>query len=223
VLAGTIIVATSVVIWALSYYPRPAAISERFDTLRAPAQAALEHLDHGQAKSATEGLIAQLDNAERSAYLEQSALADIGRAVQPVFALAGFDWRTTVGVIAAFPARELIIPTLGVLYSLGDVDAGTYDLAFLDQDDTRHDGLTARLMATRNDDGSPAWSPLIALSVMVFFALCSQCMGTLGAIYRETRTWKWPAFVFGYMTALAWLMAVLVYQIGSALGFGGPA
>lgn len=223
VLAGTIIVATSVVIWALSYYPRPAAISERFDTLRAPAQAALEHLDHGQAKSATEGLIAQLDNAERSAYLEQSALADIGRAVQPVFALAGFDWRTTVGVIAAFPARELIIPTLGVLYSLGDVDAGTYDLAFLDQDDTSHDGLTARLMATRNDDGSPAWSPLIALSVMVFFALCSQCMGTLGAIYRETRTWKWPAFVFSYMTALAWLMAVLVYQVGSALGFGGPA
>ena len=223
VLAGTIIVATSVVIWALSYYPRPSEIAERFDGLRAPHQAALATLPDGPEKTETEEAIAQLDAAERGAYLEQSLLADIGRAVQPVFALAGFDWRTTVGVVAAFPARELIIPTLGVLYSLGDVDAGAYDLGYLDADASNKDGLTARLKATTREDGSPAWSPLVALSVMVFFALCSQCMGTLGAIYRETRTWKWPVFVFTYMTALAWLMAVLVYQVGSALGFGGPA
>jgi ferrous iron transport protein B len=220
VLAGTIIVATSVVIWALSYYPRPVVVAEAFDSLRAPLEVTTSHID-GPHKAVVEAMVAQLDNAERGAYLEQSALADIGRAMQPVFALAGFDWRTTVGVIAAFPARELIIPTLGVLYSLGDVDAGTYDLAFLDEGDKHRDGLSARLMATTRDDGTPAWSPLIALSVMVFFALCSQCMGTLGAIYRETRSWKWPVFVFGYMTALAWLMAVLVYQVGSALGLGG--
>lgn len=224
VLAGTVIVATSVVIWALSYYPRPAEIAERFDTLRAPHTAAANSPDDSPQKTAAVQALEQLDNAERAAYLEQSALADIGRAVQPVFALAGFDWRTTVGVIAAFPARELIIPTLGVLYSLGDVDAGTYDLAYLDAgEDAQRDGLTARLMSTTREDGTPAWTPLIALSVMVFFALCSQCMGTLGAIYRETRTWKWPVFVFSYMTALAWIMAVLVYQVGSALGLGGPA
>lgn len=224
VLAGTVIVATSVVIWALSYYPRPAEIAERFDTLRAPHTAAASSPEASPEKAAATLALEQIDNAERAAYLEQSALADIGRAVQPVFALAGFDWRTTVGVIAAFPARELIIPTLGVLYSLGDVDAGTYDLAYLDAGkDTERDGLTARLMSTTREDGTPAWTPLIALSVMVFFALCSQCMGTLGAIYRETRTWKWPVFVFSYMTALAWIMAVLVYQVGSALGLGGPA
>ncbi|HRE90816.1 MAG TPA: ferrous iron transporter B, partial [Myxococcota bacterium] len=145
VLAGTVIVATSVVIWALSYYPRPSEISERFDTLRAPITAAERGLPEGPQKAAAALALDQLDNAERAAYLEQSALADIGRAVQPVFALAGFDWRTTVGVVAAFPARELIIPTLGVLYSLGDVDAGTYDLAYLDAaDETERDGLTAR-------------------------------------------------------------------------------
>ena len=254
VLAGTIIVATSVVIWLLSYYPRPSAIADAYDSLRAPLAAADAHLpepthtaepdadadptasiDLGVANATTSthtalsSVLDHLDASEKAAFLEQSWLAGIGKAVQPVFGLAGMDWRTTVGVIAAFPARELIIPTLGILYSLGDVDAGQYDLAYLDTlgplEKREHSGdsLTARLMATKNDDGTPAWSPLIALAVMVFFALCSQCMATLGAIYRETRTWRWPVFVFTYMTTLAWVMAVLVYQVGSALGFGGAS
>jgi len=211
VTAGTIIVAASVIIWVTSYYPRPAAIHERFEAERA--------LVVGEDEAAVTAR-AELDAAERAAYLEQSALATVGKAVTPLFAPAGFDWRTTVGVIAAFPARELIIPTMGVLYSLGDVDAGAYDVASLSHPDEQ-DGLRKKLREATNPDGTPAWSALTALAVMVFFALCSQCAATLGAIRRETRSRKWPLFVFGYMTALAWLAAVATYQIGRALGLGG--
>ena len=154
---------------------------------------------------------ARLDAAEAAAYLEQSWLANIGRAVQPVFAPAGFDWRMTVGVLAAFPARELVVPTLGTLYSLGEVEASA------DEPDAR---LSTALRAAKGPDGRPTLDSLTALAVMVFFALCSQCAGTLAAIRRETNSWRWPVFTFSYMTALAWLAAVAIFQIGRWLGYG---
>lgn len=225
VTAGTVIMATAILIWILSYYPRPSAIHAAHDAERAPLSATLATLgDDAPMRPGVEAQLAELDTRERAAYLEQSFLAEAGKAIQPVFAPAGFDWRTTVGVLAAFPARELVIPTLGILYSVGDVDPGEFDIASLDGAEAhRSEGLAGRLRAARNEAGEPAWTSLSALSVMVFFALCSQCMATLGAIKRETRSWKWPLFVFTYMTSLAWVMAVLVYQIGSALGFGGGA
>ncbi|MEZ4266711.1 MAG: ferrous iron transporter B [Myxococcota bacterium] len=211
VLAGTVIFATALIIWLLSYYPRPAAIHAEFEAQRA-AVAAPDSPDGAEQ-------IERLDAAENTAYLEQSWLADAGRAIQPVFALAGFDWRVSVGILAAFPARELIIPTLGILYSAGDVDPGDYDLAELETDH-RETGLRARLRESTGPDGEATFTPLVALSLMIFFALCSQCMATLAAIRRETRSWRWPVFTFTYMTVLAWLAAVAVYQIGSALGLG---
>jgi ferrous iron transport protein B len=198
--AGTVIFAATVVVWALAYFPRPAAIAERFEAERAQVVAGSE----GDERRA------ELDAQEAAAYLEQSLLADLGRAVQPVFAPAGFDWKITVGVLAAFPARELVVPTLGTLYSLGDVEAEA------DHADAR---LRDALREQKGPDGKPTMSGLIALAVMAFFALCSQCAGTLAAIRRETHSWKWPLFTFGYMTGLAWLVAVAIYQIGSALGF----
>ncbi|MFM1873617.1 MAG: Ferrous iron transport protein [Planctomycetota bacterium] len=198
--AGTVIFAATVVVWALAYFPRPAAIAERFEAERAQVVAGSE----GDERRA------QLDAQEAAAYLEQSLLADLGRAVQPVFAPAGFDWKITVGVLAAFPARELVVPTLGTLYSLGDVEAEA------DHADAR---LRDALREQKGPDGKPTMSGLIALAVMAFFALCSQCVGTLAAIRRETHSWKWPLFTFGYMTGLAWVVAVAIYQIGTALGF----
>lgn len=213
--AGTIIVATAILIWVFSYYPRPAAIHEAHQAERAAAET------RTPAGPELEQQLAAIDAKEKAAYLEQSFLAEAGKAIQPVFAPAGFDWRTTVGVLAAFPAREMVIPTLGILYSVGDVDPGEFDVASLDRAEAhQNEGLSGRLRAATREDGSPAWTSLSALAVMVFFALCSQCMATLGAIRRETRSWRWPLFVFGYMTTLAWLFAVLVYQIGSALGGG---
>ncbi|MBZ0153303.1 MAG: ferrous iron transport protein B, partial [Planctomycetes bacterium] len=116
-----------------------------------------------------------------------------------------------VGVLAAFPARELVIPTLGTLYSLGSVEASS------DAADAR---LLESLRSARAADGKPTMNGLVALAMMAFFALCSQCAGTLAAIRRETHSWRWPVFTFTYMTTLAWLAAVAIYQFGSLLGYG---
>lgn len=203
--AGSIILLTSIVIWFLSYYPRPLAIHEQFEAQRAQVPAA-------QA--------AHVDAAEQAAYLEQSYLARAGKAVQPIFAPAGFDWRATVGVLAAFPARELIVPTLGILCSLGGADPDAYSVSDLNDEHAREDGLRASLIAARRPDGSPAFDRWVALSLMVFFSLCSQCVATLATIRRETRSWRWPVFTFTYMTAIAWVAAVVVYQVGTHLGGG---
>ncbi len=199
--AGTVILVATIVVWALGYFPRPAAIHERFETARAAAPA-------GEAGDAQRG---HLDAQEAGAYLEQSWLAGIGRTIQPVFAPAGFDWRLTVGVLAAFPAREIVVPTLGTLYSLGEVEASP------DAPDQR---LTDALRTAPGPDGKPTMNGLVALAVMAFFALCSQCAGTLAAIRRETHSWRWPVFTFVYMTVLAWAVAVAIYQIGRLLGYG---
>lgn len=213
VLAGTVIFGTAVLIWALSYYPRPADIHDAFEVRREAVRV------HVPAQEAQAEAIGRIDDAEKAAYLEQSWLADMGKAVQPVFEPAGFDWRISVGILAAFPARELILPTLGVLYSVGEVDPGAYDIASLETADDAPDGLREMLRGSTRADGSHAFTPLIALAVMVFFALCSQCMATLAAIRRESRSWRWPVFTFLYMTVLAWVAAVVVFQVGSALGY----
>jgi ferrous iron transport protein B len=199
--AGTVILIATVVVWALGYFPRPADIQQRFAAQRAAVPADDE----------AAAMLALLEAREDAEYLEQSWLADIGRAVQPVFAPAGFDWRLTVGVLAAFPARELVIPTLGTLYSLGEVEPS------VDEPDLR---LRDALRSTKGPDGRPTMNGLIALAVMAFFALCSQCAATLAAIRRETHSWRWPLFTFVYMTFVAWAVAVAIYQIGCWLGYG---
>lgn len=200
VTAGTIILIATVVVWVLSYYPRPAALHQRFEAERAAVVAGPD----------AEAQRARLSAQEDGAYLEQSYLARIGKTIQPVFAPAGFDWRTTVGILSAFPARELIIPTLGTLYSLGDVEADP------DQPDP---ALREALQQARDQHGHRIMGWLEALALMVFFALCSQCVATLAAIRRETHSWRWPLFTFGYMTALAWLAAVTIHQAGTWMGF----
>jgi ferrous iron transport protein B len=207
-LAGTVIFAASMLIWLTSYYPRPAVIHEAHEAQRRAVAVASEH---------PEEAVAAIDALEASAYLEQSWLATAGKTVQPIFALAGFDWKTSVGILAAFPARELVVPTLGILYSVGEVDPGDYDVEGMDSGD-RRDGLREALRASRRPDGTPAFSAGVALSLMVFFALCSQCAGTLAAIRRETHSWRWPVFTFSYMTVFAWVAAVVTYQVSLMVG-----
>lgn len=187
--AGTVIVAMTIVIWALVYFPRPAEVRER-------AMADLSVLNDSSA----------IDRAVDAAYLEQSYLARAGRAVQPVFDLAGFDWKITVGVLASFPAREVIISTLGTIYGVGqDADEASGDLrSALARDFWTHGPRT----------GHPVFTLPVALAVMVFFALCLQCGATVAVMAKEAG-WRWALFGFLYMTALAWLGAVLTFQLGT--------
>lgn len=187
--AGTVIVAMTIIIWALVYFPRPAEVREQ--TVAA--------LSAGNDP-------ASVERAVDAAYLEQSYLARAGRALQPLFAPAGFDWKITVGVLASFPAREVIIATLGTIYGIGqDVDEESGDLrAALARDLWTHGPRT----------GSPVFTVPVALAIMVFFALCLQCGATVAVMAKEAN-WGWAVFGFVYMTTLAWLGAVLTYQLGT--------
>lgn len=202
--AGTIILAFSIVIWALTYFPRPA------EDLRARTTAAVVR-ERESAGSSQEPLAPVVERRLAAAHLEQSWLGRFGKRVQPLFAPAGFDWKITVGVLASFPARELIISTFGILYQVGDEEAGG---------ERGQKRLREELAAARWDDGRPVFDPIVALALMVFFALCLQCGSTVAVIAREAG-WRWAAFAFTYMTVLAWLAAVAVQQGGRWLAGGG--
>ncbi len=204
--AGTIIVAMSIIIWALAYFPRPQSVREQVTSQFITQTAAQRDIPLAQARQEIEqdeGLAGRLNRRVDAAYMEQSVMGRMGKAVQPVFAPAGFDWKITVGIISAFPAREVIISSLGIIYSLGEVDEESEEL---------HE-----VMANQTwPDGRKIFTVPVALAIMVFFALCSQCGATLATITREAN-WRWAVFSFTYMTVLAWIAAVAVYQAGSAI------
>jgi ferrous iron transport protein B len=179
--AGTLIVAVSIVIWALGTYPRPSA---------PPDPTATEAEVRGEA-------------------LRQSFLGRAGRLIEPVVRPLGWDWRLGCAAIASFPAREVVLGTLGVIYNLGDVDPGEEEGAT---------ALVRRLKAaTWDGTDRKVFTLPVALSIMVFFALCAQCASTLVVIGKETGSRFWPFVAFTYMTVLAWLGAFATYQIGTLL------
>ncbi|MCA9065292.1 MAG: ferrous iron transport protein B [Planctomycetaceae bacterium] len=195
--AGTLIFATTVVIWAVGSFP--SAHPDRF-----AVQKEIEQLerDDDEAHAEQIDLLSARLNQMNADVLENSYLGRAGHLIEPVVRPLGWDWKIGVGVIASFPAREVIIATMGTIYSLGgDVDESD-------------DGLRGALQRVRHADGRIVFSIPVALSVMVFFALCAQCVSTLLVIRRETNSWLWPVVTFVYMTALAWIGAFATYQIG---------
>ena len=188
--AGTIIVAMSILIWALLYFPTGDASQAQYDAEYAQLSVARK-----------EQVTPENYAAERQR--EESYLGQFGKTLEPMFAPAGFDWRLTTAILAAFPAREVVVPAMGILFGQGDA----YDVESVD--------LRSAMERATWPDGRPLLDVWSAISLMVFFALCCQCMATLAAIKRETNSWKWPVFTFVYMTGLAYLISVAIVQIGN--------
>ncbi|HEY2841034.1 MAG TPA: ferrous iron transport protein B [Pirellulales bacterium] len=207
--AGTLIVAVSIVVWASLYYPHGPEVAEQFAPLRATLEAQLEATPandaNGPARAAIEAQLAEIDHLQEGAYQRQSILGRIGHWLEPAVRPLGWDWRIGCAAIASFPAREVIVATLGIIYNLGEIDAG---------EAVDSDLPEALRRATWDDTGEPVFNIPVALSIMVFFALCAQCAATLVVIKRETDSWLWPMFSFLYMTTLAYLGALLTYQVG---------
>lgn len=211
--AGTIIFAVSIVMWGALYYPRArpelsAEIAAQAATLSTELEAARAAGDDDRAGE-IEGEI-QLAEA-RLAGIQQrnSFLGRAGRLIEPAVRPLGWDWRIGSAVIASFPAREVVVATLGVIFDVGpevDDEAGQKRLT------------SAMKSATWPESGKALFDIPVALSVMVFFALCAQCISTLAVIGRETQSWRWPVFAFVYMTSLAYFAAFLSYRLGIALG-----
>ena len=184
--AGTVILACSIALWALLYFPRELPKDS-------PDYAAL--VEKAPTDDAKEAVRAQ----EEAAHLENSYGGRLGHAIEPALQPLGFDWKIGVGLVGAFAAREVFVSTLGIVYAVGhEADAQSLPLR----------------KAMRG-----VYTPLVGLSLMIFFALAMQCMSTLAVVRRESGGLRWPAFLFGYMTVLAYVTSLLVYQVGRLLGF----
>ncbi|MEO8905699.1 MAG: ferrous iron transport protein B [Polyangiaceae bacterium] len=192
--AGSGILIITVVLWALLSFPRPV-----HDQPSPPAATV-----HPRAETTTETASAPR-HAGPSA-IELSYGGRLGKVIEPALRPLGFDWKIGVGLIGAFAAREVFVSTLGLVYGIGDADENNTP-------------LRDKIRAERRADGGRSYTPLMGLSLMVFFALSCQCMSTLMVVYRETKSVRWPLFMFTYMTTLAYVASFLVYQGGRLLGF----
>lgn len=196
--AGTVILTISIILWALMYFPRAA------DPRPAGAE---ETISSSVERSEPGGDPAVEISLPESEQMKNSFAGKLGHAIEPVISPLGFDWKIGVALIASFAAREVLVSTLSIIYNVG-------------KDETEESPtLISAIRSAKRDDGTPAWTPLTALSLMVFFVLAMQCMSTVAIVRRETNSWAWTLFMVGYMTGLAYIGSLITYQGGRLLGF----
>ena len=196
--AGTIILALSIVLWALASYPKTEAGGTR-----------------GAGRGATDAsIVSRPAILEAQEYqLAHSALGYLGRGIEPLVRPLGFDWKIGVSIVSSFAAREVFVSTMGTIYGVGADDGATLK------------ALPDRLRAERNASGGPVYPTLTALGLMVFYVYALMCMSTVAVTVREAggggQGWRWAGLQFGYMLVLAYAAAWLVRQAGLAMGYGG--
>ena len=171
--AGTVILALSVLLWALTKYPQPPN--------------------------------PEATGSEKIAY---SVAGRMGKAIEPVIAPLGFDWKIGIGLIGSFAAREVFVSTMGIVYSVEN-----------EGNQERISALSDTMREQQRPDGTPVYTPLTATALMVFYVLAMQCFSTLAVVRRETNSWRWPAFQFAYMSLLAYSASLLIAQGGRFLGW----
>jgi ferrous iron transport protein B len=186
--AGKVIMIISLVLWALcSFGPgnKMQQISQQYEQLRSQPGANVE----------------QLGKEFQTAKLENSYAGILGKSIEPAITPLGYDWKIGIALITSFAAREVFVGTMATLYSVGDNDKKGSLL------------LKEKMKAAVRPDGKPVFNLASGLSLMIFYVFAMQCMSTLAVVKRETRGWKWPIIQLIYMTGLAYLMSLLVYQI----------
>lgn len=271
--AGTVILAASIVIWALAYFPHSDEINSRYDAklgeveightalvvnfdpesddesaltaykeiddaysetitelseqyadekdaLREATESAGQERLQAMKKLAGEDLSnlnsyanwkqleeerSKIENHRAGAHIENSYLGAMGKTIEPAVKPLGWDWRIGMAAIASFPAREVIVSSLGTIFNMGS------------EEDEESIGLRTTLQNAKRPDGTPLFNLAVALSVMVFFALCAQCAATLATMRRETNSWRWPIASFVYMTGLAYIFAAFTFQLATII------
>ncbi len=183
--AGKVIMVISLILWALSSF----GPGNRMDTIEKKYQAA---------KAAGVNL-EQAESEYTTAKLENSYAGLLGKSIEPAIQPLGFDWRIGISIITSFAAREVFVGTMATLYSVGEDEEGLL--------------LRDKMKAARRADGTVLFTLATGLSLMVFYVFAMQCMSTLAITRRETKSWKWPIIQLAYMTALAYFMSLLVYQL----------
>lgn len=186
--AGKVIMVISLLLWALSTYgpkEKMAAVTAKYEQLiqQSPQQKG------------------ELNKQRKTELLQSSFAGTLGKAIEPAIRPLGYDWKIGIALITSFAAREVFVGTMATLYSVGE-DA-----------DNNNNTLREKMAAAVRPDGSKVYNLATGLSLLMFYVLAMQCMSTLAVVKRETRGWKWPTIQLVYMTALAYLMSWLVYQI----------
>jgi ferrous iron transport protein B len=211
--AGTVILGLSIVLWAMMTFPGlPDSKIQEFENLRQAEISRVPQAVGEQLKATLAGAelssearklsekLQRIDATEAEAGLRYSIAGRIGGALEGVSKWAGFDWKTNIALVGGFAAKEVVVSTLGTAYSLGEVDPQE----------------TGSLSETLARD--PGWSPLVAVGLIVFTMFYSPCFVSVICISRESGSWKWGVFAMAFNTALAFILAVLIFQIGSAFG-----
>jgi ferrous iron transport protein B len=186
--AGKVIMVISLILWALSSFGPGDSMQQVNDA-------------YAQRSAQQPSIKSEIEKERKSALLEHSYAGRLGHFIEPVIRPLGYDWKIGIALITSFAAREVFVGTMATLYSVGDDESET--------------GLRLRdkMKLARKADGSPVYTLGTGLSLMVFYLLAMQCMSTLAVVRRETKTWKWPVIQLLYMTALAYVCSLIVYQL----------
>lgn len=194
---GGIILIASILIWFLGYFPRETEQGKIYESQ-------IEHVNSSNTLSEKEKTetVTELNRLKNMEHQQNSYIGRIGQAIQPALAPLGFDWKISVSLLSGMAAKEVVVSTLSVLYKGDSEDSQT---------------LPERLQADKDKEGNPVFTPLVALSMMLFVLIYFPCVATVIAIVNESKSWKWGAFVIAYTCTLAWVVSFTVYQLGSIL------
>ena len=206
--AGTIILGINILLWFLATYPHNSAPQTVAGEGRSHLKSQLPSAASSEQSPAPAAPTGALDGGAAGARLRQSFAGHLGRLIEPVIAPLGFDWKIGIGIIASFAAREVFVSTMSTVYNVGKTDATTSGMTSLAQ----------TLQAQRRPDGTPVYTPLTAVTLMVFYVFALQCVSTVAIVRRETNSWKWPLFQWLYMGVLAWGLAFITHMGGGLVG-----
>jgi ferrous iron transport protein B len=204
--AGTVILGINILLWFLATYPRSTEVEKEFQHQREALNVSTISIPPKLKKA----MLEEIGRQETGAKLRNSFAGRMGRAIAPIIAPLGFDWKMGIGIITSFAAREVFVSTMSTVYNVGSAD----------ESESGKQTLAQTLRNQRRPDGSPLYTPLLAVTLMVFYVFALQCASTVAVVRRETNSWKWPVFQWLYMGALAWILAFITWHGGHWLGWG---
>ncbi len=208
--AGTVILGINILLWFLATYPHDSRLHEQFAARRAAITGPVSSDGTRRLTSEQQIQLTGLDNEEAGAHLRQSFAGRLGHIIAPTIAPLGFDWKMGIGIISSFAAREVFVSTMSTVSNVGKYDRSQAGMT----------SLVKTLQAERRPDGTLVYTPLTAITLMVFYVFALQCVSTVAIVRRETNSWKWPLFQWGYMAALAWGLAFATFHLGHLFGWG---
>jgi ferrous iron transport protein B len=223
--AGTVILGINILLWFLATYPKHSEIDTKYDQARVSTAAKFnptvktpDQVDQfakqlkanpkpDASQSDALSALDSLDKEQAGDHLRSSFAGMAGRGIEPIIRPLGFDWKMGIGIISSFAAREVFVSTMSTVYNVGS-----------SEDEGTKSELVKTLREQKHPDGSTVYTPLLAVTLMVFYVFAMQCASTVAVVRRETNSWKWPLFQWAYMGVLAWGLAFITFHVGHWLG-----